>query len=341
MESLDKTLVSSWCNVRSNVPHSYIQPPENRPVGNYVTSTQKAIPVIDLGSHDRDDITKQILKASEEYGFFQVINHGVSKDLMDETLNIIKEFHALSPKEKVEECSKDPNKSCKLYASHDKIYNIDVNFWKDTILHPCPPSGKYMEYWPEKPAKYREVVGKYTRELNKLAHKILKLICEGLGLDPEYFQGSLSGAPVMLGHHYPPCPDPSLTLGVGKHKDPTIITLLLQEEGIQGLQVLKDNEWIGVVPIPNAFVVNIGLLLQIVTNGRVVGAEHRAVTNSSISRRSVAYFIYPSIESVIGPAQALINGSTSKTYKTMPYDEFLKQYYKKGPDGPKFEQELL
>lgn len=100
--------------------------------------------------------------------------------------------------------------------------------------------------------------------MHKLALEILELFCEGMGLNKGYFIGGLSENPAILVHHYPPCPDPSLTLGLAKHRDPTIITILLQDQEVQGLQVLKDGEWIPVKPIPNAFVVNIGLLLQVI-----------------------------------------------------------------------------
>ena len=110
---------------------------------------------------------------------------------------------------------------------------------------------------------FSEVISKYTQELNKLGHEVLEMLCEGLGLKPEYFIGELSENPVVLAHHFPPCPEPSLTLGLAKHRDPTLITILLQDQEVHGLQILKDDEWIPVEPIPNAFVVNIGLILQV------------------------------------------------------------------------------
>ncbi|TKY65045.1 Hyoscyamine 6-dioxygenase [Spatholobus suberectus] len=258
---MDRMLVSSWYNLHSSVLSSYVQPPERRP-GNAILASGKLVPVIDLGGHDRADIIRNILKSSQDYGFFQVINHEVSKDLVDATLNIFKEFHAMSADEKINESSKDPNGRCKLYTSSRRTTKDVAEYWKDTLSHQCQPSGEFMEYWPEKPVGYREVVGKYTQELRKLGLKILELLCEGLGLQPEYFCGGLSENPVVLSHYYPPCPEPSLTLGTSKHKDPNLITILLQEIGINALQVLKDGEWIGVEPVPNAFVVNIGIMLQ-------------------------------------------------------------------------------
>ncbi|KAK7295528.1 hypothetical protein RJT34_18438 [Clitoria ternatea] len=328
---MDRMLVSSWFHLHSSVPLSYVQPPESRP-GMVAVASGKIIPVVDLGLHDRDEILRHILKASEEYGFFQVINHGVSKELIEDTLNILKEFHGMSGEEKIRESSRDPNGSCKLYTSREINNNKDcIQFWRDTLRHFCPPSGDFMEFWPQKPARYREVVEKYTQELRKLGLKILEMLCEGLGLEPEYCCGGLSDSPVFLAHHYPPCPEPSLTLGTPKHRDPNLVTILLQEKDISALQVLKDGEWIAVEPIPYAFVVNIGLLLQIISNGRLIGAEHRVVTNSGTARTTVAYFIRPRNEMIIEPAKPLTI-SAATIYRSITFEDFLTIFMTKGPD---------
>ncbi|KAL5095763.1 hypothetical protein RYX36_000090 [Vicia faba] len=102
--------VSSWYNLHPKVPDSYVQPLDRRPC-NAVISTNKTIPVIDLAGNDRDEIIRNIIKSSEEYGFFQVVNHGVAKELVDETLRIFKEFHALPADVKESESSKILNKA--------------------------------------------------------------------------------------------------------------------------------------------------------------------------------------------------------------------------------------
>lgn len=297
----------------------------------------KTIPVVDLGGHDHAETLLQVLRASEEYGFFQVVNHGVSKELMDDTMNIFKEFHAMPELEKISESSRDPNGSCRLYTSREINNNKDfVQYWRDTLRHICPPSGEFMEFWPQKPTRYREIVAKYTQEMRALGLKILELICEGLGLDPKYCSGGLSESPLLLGHHYPPCPQPSLTLGTPKHRDPNLVTILFQENDINALQVFKDGEWIVVEPIPYAFVVNIGLLLQIISNGRVIGAEHRVVTNSGTARTTVAYFIRPTKENIIEPAKPLTCSGAPPIYKPITFDDFLKIFMTKGPDVETF-----
>lgn len=106
-------------------------------------------------------------------------------------------------------------------------------------------------------------MAKCSIESKKLGLRILELISEGLGLESDYFGDKYSEALAIAVNHYPPCPDPSLTLGISKHCDPNLITILHQGDGVSGLQVFKDGEWIGVEPLPNAIVVNIGNQLQV------------------------------------------------------------------------------
>jgi hypothetical protein len=85
----------------------------------------------------------------------KVINHGVSKELMDDTMNIFKEFHAMPEVEKISESSKDPIESCMLYTSREINNKYCIQYWRDTLRHFCPSSGEFMEFWPNKPTRYR------------------------------------------------------------------------------------------------------------------------------------------------------------------------------------------
>ncbi|KAK7340689.1 hypothetical protein VNO77_21399 [Canavalia gladiata] len=327
---MESKFLSSWYNNLSSVPSSYVQPAERRPC-NAVLATELKIPVIDLAGQDRDDIIRNIIESSAEYGFFQVINHGVPKEVVDNALRIFKEFHAMSAEEKIRESSKDPNKSCKLYTSSGRNCADVARYWKDSLQHPCPPSGQFLQFWPQKPQGYREAIGAYTQELRTLGLKILDLISERLGLGPKVFNGDHSASPLVISHHYPPCPEPSLTLGTSRHKDPNILTILLQQADISALQVFKDGAWIPVEPIPHAFVVNIGFMLQIISNGRLVGAEHRVITNSNTSRNTIAYFINPTKETIIEPAKPLISATSPPLYQTMTFGEVLENFLNNGP----------
>ncbi|XP_039030776.1 2'-deoxymugineic-acid 2'-dioxygenase-like [Hibiscus syriacus] len=151
---------------------------------------------------------------------------------------------------------------------------------------------------------------------------ILELLCEGLGLESGYFEDDLSEALLLVANHYPPCPDPSMTLGLPKHCDPNLITILLQG-GAYGLQVFKDGQWIGVQPLPNALVVNVGLQLRIVSNGKLKSVEHRVVTNSKVARTTVGLFISSCEDSVIQPAKSLTSAAEPPLYRPFRYKEFL------------------
>lgn len=113
----------------------------------------------------------------------------------------------------------------------------------------------------------RETCEEYARELELLAHKLLRLILLSLGLsDADALKGYFNDEQTSLVrlNRYPPCPSPDLVLGVGRHKDSGALTILAQD-AVGGLQVRRksDGEWIPVKPIPNAYIINIGDVVQV------------------------------------------------------------------------------
>lgn len=107
---------------------------------------------------------------------------------------------------------------------------------------------------------FREIIEPYIIEVRKLGMRILDLIYDGLNCSKKDSNDETTQA--LLINHYPVCPDPSLALGACHHCDPHILTLLQQD--VYGLQLLKDGEWFGIEPIPNAFVINTGILLEVI-----------------------------------------------------------------------------
>ncbi|KAL6295463.1 hypothetical protein ACE6H2_003605 [Prunus campanulata] len=330
MKTMEK-LISSRYKERP-LPETYIFPPDARP-GKLAVPLCNNIPVIDLGggaeeASESDDrrtyIVEQILKASQEFGFFQVINHGISEHLLSETMGVFKElFEELPAEDKASLYSEDPNKSCRLFTSSSSgnYDGEDVHIWRDCLKHPCHPLEECKHVWPQKPIRYGELVGACSTQVRELASNILELIGEGLEVGAGYFGDELSQQMLLSVNYYPPCPEPSLTLGLPKHCDPNLITILLQGD-VNGLQVFKDGEWIGVEPLPHALVVNVGYQLQIISNGKLKSAEHRAVTNSSEARISAGFFMMPSNDCLIEPAAALINASNPQLYKGFQYRDF-------------------
>ncbi|XP_027151025.1 hyoscyamine 6-dioxygenase-like [Coffea eugenioides] len=322
---MEQPRVLRWFDVQS-VPGDYSFPLEDRP-GRLPIPLCDTVPVIDLHksttSPEKWSMVRQIVEASQEYGFFQVINHGVSEDVVRETSTVFKEFFNMYAEDKKGTSASDGDLSRGwIYMNSSSVFAKDgIHLWRDNVKLACHPLEECMQGWPPKPTRYREVVATYVEEMRRLSGRILELICEGLGLEAGYLE-RLSQVQLVVGNYYPPCPDPSLTLGLLKHCDPSLITILLQEGNACGLQVLHNGKWIGVAPLPNALVVNIGNQLEIISNGKLKSAEHRAVTNSYEARISIATFINPSHNSIVEPAKVLVDELNPPRYAPTLYKDF-------------------
>ncbi|KAK6780975.1 hypothetical protein RDI58_023159 [Solanum bulbocastanum] len=130
----------------------------------------------------------------------------------------------------------------------------------------------------------------YINHVTKLADILLGLLSEALGLKPDHLKAAeCDKGQVLACHYYPACPQPELTLGTAKHTDPSFLTIVLQDQS-GGLQVMRDNQLADVTPIQHGLIVNIGDLLQILSNDKFVSANHRVVANKIGPRISVACF---------------------------------------------------
>ncbi|GFY97894.1 hypothetical protein Acr_12g0004350 [Actinidia rufa] len=112
------------------------------------------------------------------------------------------------------------------------------------------------------PAVCRREVVEWDHHAKKVAEAVMELLAEGLGLGAGKFKElTFSDARVFVGHCYPYCPQPDLTVGITSHTDPGIVTVLLQNQ-IQELQVRHGEEWVDVKPLPGGLIFNIGDFLQ-------------------------------------------------------------------------------
>jgi isopenicillin N synthase-like dioxygenase len=128
---------------------------------------------------------------------------------------------------------------------------------------------------------YREVSEEYGHEVVKLCELLMRVLSASLGLDEAHFQRALGGdqcGATLRANYYPRCPQPDLTFGLSPHSDPGVLTILLADEHVRGLQVRSSaGEWATVQPVRDAFIVNVGDQIQ-VTNQLILSVAHSGTT---------------------------------------------------------------
>ncbi|KAL3826117.1 hypothetical protein ACJIZ3_022146 [Penstemon smallii] len=324
------------------IPDRYVKQPSERP-GLISDSIQSEIniPVIDMGdllSPDptlRDKTADLIGSACREWGFFQVVNHGVSHELMARMREAWREFFQ-QPLEEKQKYANSPS-TYEGYGSRLGVEKGAALDWSDYFfLHYLPVEIRNQEKWPTLPVACRELVGEYSKEVVKLGGKLMKIFSSNLGLTENYLQESFGGEEMgacLRVNYYPKCPQPDLTLGLSPHSDPGGMTLLFPDENVSGLQVRRGDNWITVNPIPNAFIVNIGDQLQVLSNANYKSVEHRVLVNSAKERVSLAFFYNPGGDMLIKPAEQLVGEEAPPLYPAMTFNEYRLFIRTRGPCG--------
>ncbi|CAN0892503.1 Flavonol synthase/flavanone 3-hydroxylase [Linum grandiflorum] len=123
-------------------------------------------------------------------------------------------------------------------------------------------------------------------------------------------------------NHYPPCPQPELALGVEPHTDMSALTLLVPN-GVAGLQVWKDGNWVAVDYLPGSILVHVGDQIEVLSNGKYKGVLHRTTVNKERTRMSWAVFMAPPHDKVIGPLPELVDAEKNPPkYPTKTFAEY-------------------
>ncbi|KAF8082583.1 hypothetical protein N665_0819s0022 [Sinapis alba] len=326
----------------TTVPDRFIKPPSQRTnetitINHQPEATAINIPVIDLssilsGNHEDNE---RMSEACREFGFFQVINHGVRPELMAAAREVWRSFFHLSVEAK-EAYSNSPS-TYEGYGSRLGVEKGALLDWNDYyFLNFLPLVLKDLNKWPSLPSNIREVVDEYGEELVKLGERLMRILSSNLGVKEEQLQEAFGGedfGACMRVNYYPKCPRPELALGLSPHSDPGGITILLPDDQVAGLQVRHGDTWITVNALPNAFVVNLGDQMQILSNSIYKSSEHRVIVNSHKERVSLAFFYNPKSDIPIKPLEQLVSSTNPPLYPPMSFEQYRLFIRTQGPRG--------
>ncbi|KAG4390947.1 hypothetical protein AAZX31_05G081400 [Glycine max] len=271
------------------------------------------LPVIDLGkfNYERDECEKEIAEAANKWGFFQVVNHGISQELLK----------SLEFEQKKLFYQPFVNKSAKFNFSSlsAKTYRWGNPF--ATNLRQLSWSEAFHFYlsdisWMDQHHSMRSSLEAFASRVFSLAKSLAEILAFNLNTKSNYFrENCLPKSSYIRLNRYPPCPISSKVHGLLPHSDTSFLTIVHQDQ-VGGLQLMKDGKWVGVKPNPQALVVNIGDFFQAFSNGVYKSIKHRVVASEKVERFSVAFFYCPSEEAVI---ESHIKPATYRKFTSREY----------------------
>ncbi|XVF57394.1 hypothetical protein PTKIN_Ptkin06aG0201800 [Pterospermum kingtungense] len=310
------------------LPKRCIQPLEERMcMANILT--QESIPIIDMSNWEDTQVAKSICDAASKWGFFQIVNHDVPVQVLENVKDATYRFFGL-PAEVKNKYSNNVRFGTSFSPQAEKAFE-----WKDYLSLFYVSEEEASALWPP---VCREEVLDYMKKSEVVIKQLLQVLMKGLDVNEmdETKESLLMGSMRTNLNYYPICPNPELTVGVGRHSDVSTLTILLQDE-IGGLFVRANegDNWIHVPPIKGSLVINVGDALQILSNGRYRSVEHRVVANGSKNRISVPIFVNPKPGDIIGPLPELIESGEKPIYKQVLYSDYVKHFFRKAHDGKK------
>lgn len=305
----------------------------------------KNIPSVDLADFTEGNketkaaFVKELGKAYEEIGFVAVKNHGLSDTLCAELYAQVKGFFTLSKEEK-EAYEIEGLAGQRGYVSFGKEHAKNKNegdlkeFWhfgqtvedNDPIKEEYPDNVQVNEL-----PKFNAVGREVYQKLEATGREMLRAIALHLNLDENYFDAKIhNGNSILRPIHYPPIThEPKDAVRAAEHEDINLITLLMGASA-DGLQVLnKSGEWISVTALPDQIVVNVGDMLQRLTNNKLKSTTHRVVNPPrekwGTSRYSIPFFLHPRSEVSLNCLPSCISESQPKNFSDITAGEYLEQ----------------
>lgn len=302
-----------------------------------------SIPLVDLGEFLSGDPEKkrafvnQLGKAYEEVGFVAVKNHGIADELITDLYKYVQQFFLLPPDEKRKyevpglAGQRGYTSFGKEHAKGSDAPDLKEFFQfgqtvedNDPIKSEYPDNVTVKEVTPFTPT-FREAY----KAFEKSGLALMQAIALYLGLDEHYFDSYVhNGNSILRSIHYPPIlHEPKSAIRAEQHEDINLITLLVGASA-DGLQILtKQNEWVGVTSLPEQIVVNVGDMLQRLTNDKLKSTTHRVVNPPRqmwhTSRFSIPFFLHPKSKMSLACLESCVDESHPKLYEDITAGGYL------------------
>ena len=302
-----------------------------------------SIPVVDLADFLSGDVNikasfvQQLGKAYEDVGFVAVKNHGVPDALISDLYEYVQQFFSL-PLNKKSTYEVPGLAGQRGYTSFGREHakGSDAPDLKEFFQYGQIVEDKAVvsEEYPDNVAvnevkDFNETLYAAYRNFEKSGKALLQAIALYLNLDERYFDNYIhNGNSILRCIHYPPITnEPKSAIRAEQHEDINLITLLVGASA-DGLQILtKQNEWVGVTSLPEQIVVNVGDMLQRLTNNRLRSTTHRVVNPARdlwhTSRFSMPFFLHPQSEMSLSSLESCIDAQHPKAYDDVTAGEYL------------------
>ncbi|CAJ1931771.1 unnamed protein product [Sphenostylis stenocarpa] len=321
----------------TKVPERYLHPNQDPIISDTISLPQ--VPVIDLNqllSQDESPELEKLNQACKEWGFFQLINHGINPSVVENVKIGVEKLFSLPEKEK--EKLRQKEGELEGYGQHFVCSEEQKLEWADLFfINMLPSSTRSSHIFPSVPQPFRNDLERYSLELEKLGMTIIKLMTKALKIKGEELVELFEDLrQTMRMNYYPPCPQPEQVIGINPHSDVAALTILLQVNEMEGLQIRKDGMWIPIKPLSNAFVINVGDILEILTNGIYRSIEHRATINSEKERISIATFHKPLMNRVVGPTPSLVTPERPAMFKKISVADYYRGFFSRKLQGKSY-----
>ena len=301
------------------------------------------IPVVDLSDFTggdpklKESFVQKLGKAYEEVGFVAVKNHGIPDELIADLYQYVQEFFSL-PSDKKRGYEIPELAGQRGYTSFGKEHakGSDAPDLKEFFQYgqTVPENHPLKPEYPDnvsvaEVAGFNETLFKAYRAFEKSGKSLLQAIALYLGLDKHYFDNEVEeGNSILRAIHYPPITvEPKSAIRAEQHEDINLITLLVGASA-GGLEILtKQNEWIPVTSLPEQIVVNVGDMLQRLTNNKLKSTTHRVVNPSRdlwhTSRFSIPFFLHPKSAMDLSALENCIDENHPKVFEDITAGEYL------------------